>query len=159
MALHCAKEIFRSMKTATILAIMLCATATAYADFSYTVAQKTQGSPAAAGPSSTRVLYKGQKMMMDRGAEATVVDFDAQTITTLNKTQKTWSVRKFSELGQGLKQVDTDATIIDRGAEATVVDFDAQTITTLNKTQKTWSVRKFSELGQGLKQVDTDAKI
>ena len=113
MALHCAKEIFRSMKTATILAIMLCATATAYADFSYTVAQKTQGSPAAAGPSSTRVLYKGQKMMMDRGAEATVVDFDAQTITTLNKTQKTWSVRKFSELGQGLKQVDTDAKIID----------------------------------------------
>ena len=62
LALHCAKEIFRSMKTATILIIMLCATATAYADFSYTMAQKNQGSPAAAaGPASTKFLFKGQK--------------------------------------------------------------------------------------------------
>jgi len=112
MALHCAKEIFRSMKTATILAVMLCATATAYADFSYTMAQKPQGSPAAtAGPSATKFLFKGQKMMTDRSTGATIVDFDAQTITTLNKTQKTWSVMKFSEIGQGLKHTDIDAKI------------------------------------------------
>jgi hypothetical protein len=100
------------MKTAAILAIMLCATATAYADFSYTMAQKTQGSPAAvAGPSATRFLFKGQKMMTDRNTGATIVDFDAQTVTTLNKTQKTWSVMKFSDIGQGLKQTDIDAKI------------------------------------------------
>src|ERR1017187_9052505 len=105
MALHCAKEILHSMKTATVLAIMLCATAAAYADFSYTMAQKRQGSPSAtAGPSATRFLFKGQKMMTDRNTGATIVDFDAQTVTTINKTQKTWSVMKFSEIGQGLNQ-------------------------------------------------------
>src|ERR1039458_1683843 len=110
MALHCAKEIFHSMKTAAILVIMLCATATAYADFSYTMAQKNQGSPAAiAGPSATRFLFKGQKMMTDRSTGATIVDFDAQTVTTLNKTQKTYSVMKFSEIGQATKLGDIDA--------------------------------------------------
>jgi hypothetical protein len=112
MALHCAKEIFRSMKTVTILVVMLCATATAYADFSYTMAQRHQGSAAvAAGPSSTRFLFKGQKMMTDRTTGATIVDFDAQTVTTLNKTQKTWSVMKFSDIGQAVKQVDVDTKI------------------------------------------------
>ena len=100
------------MKTATILIIMLCATATAYADFSYTMAQKTQGSPAAvAGPSATRFLFKGQKMMTDRSTGATIIDFDAQTVTTLNKSQKTWSVTKFSELGQAPKQSDFETKI------------------------------------------------
>jgi hypothetical protein len=100
------------MKTATILVIMLCATATAYADFSYTMAQKNKGSMAvAAGPSATRFLFKGQKMMTDRNTGATIVDFDAQTVTTLNKTQKTWSVMKFSEIGQAAKLGDIDAKI------------------------------------------------
>ena len=98
------------MKTATILIIMLCATATAYADFSYTMAQKNQGSPTP-GPTSTRFLFKGQKMMTDRSSGATIVDFDAQTVTTLNKTQKTYSVMKFSEIGQGLKQTDIETKI------------------------------------------------
>ena len=100
------------MKTATILVIMLCATATAYADFSYTVAQKSQGSTAAiTGVPSIKYMYKGQKMMTDRGAAATIVDFDAQTITTLNKTERTYSVTKFSDLGQAAKQTDIDAKI------------------------------------------------
>jgi hypothetical protein len=94
------------MKTATILVIMLCATATAYADFSYTMAQKPQGSP-----SATRFLFKGQKMMTDRNTGATIVDFDAQTVTTLNKMQKNYSVMKFSEIGQAAKQGDIDAKI------------------------------------------------
>src|ERR1035438_9997467 len=77
-ALDYAEEIFHSMKTATILIIMLCAAATAYADFSYTMALKP-GSPAAiAGPSATRFLFKGQKMMTGRSTVATIVDFDAQ---------------------------------------------------------------------------------
>jgi len=91
---------------------MLGATATAYADFSYTMAQKNQGSSAvAAGAFSTKIFFKGQKMMTDRGAAATIVDFDAQTVTTLNKTQRTYSVTKFSDLGQGLKQNDIETRI------------------------------------------------
>jgi hypothetical protein len=100
------------MKTATILVAMLCATATAYADFSYTMAPKTQGTPAAvAGPSATRFFFKGQKMMTDRSTAATIVDFDAQTVTTLNKTQKNYSVMKFSEIGQAAKPDGIDAKI------------------------------------------------
>ena len=128
MALHCAKEIFHSMKTATLLAIMLGATATAYADFSYTMAQKNQGSSAAAaGASTTRILFKGQKMMSDRGAAATIVDFDAQTVTTVNKTQRTYSVTKFSDLGQGLKQndIETKIDVRETGQTKTIDGFNA----------------------------------
>ena len=135
MALHCAKEIFRSMRTATILIIMLCATATAYADFSYTMAQKNQGSPtAAAGPTSIRFFFKGQKMMTDRGTGATIVDFDAQTVTTLNKTQKNYSVMKFSEIGQAAKPDGIDAKIdVKETGETKMIDgFKAsQTVMTM----------------------------
>jgi hypothetical protein len=40
-----------------------------------------------------------------------IMDFDAQTVTTIHKTQKTWSVMKFSDLGQVVKQADIDARI------------------------------------------------
>ena len=123
------------MKTPTILIIMLCATATAYADFSYTMAQKPQGSPAAAaGPTSTRFFFKGQKMMTDRGTAATIVDFDAQTITTLNKTERTYSVTKFSDLGQAAKQADIDAKIDvkETGQKKTINGFSAsETVMTM----------------------------
>jgi hypothetical protein len=89
------------MKTATLLVVTLCATATAYADFSYTTTRKTQGSTAAAAPSSIKYFFKGQKMMTDSGDTATLIDFDAQTISTVNKSQKTWSVVKFSEIARG----------------------------------------------------------
>ena len=123
------------MKTPTILIIMLCATATAYVDFSYTMAQKPQGSPAAAaGPTSTRFFFKGQKMMTDRGTAATIVDFDAQTITTLNKTERTYSVTKFSDLGQAAKQADIDAKIDvkETGQKKTINGFSAsETVMTM----------------------------
>ena len=100
------------MNTAILLVVTLCATATAYADLSYTTTRKTAGSPAAAAaPSTTKYYFKGQKMMTDSGGVATLVDFDAQTITTIHKTQKTWTVMKFSELGDVMKSTDIDARI------------------------------------------------
>jgi hypothetical protein len=54
------------MKTATLLVVTLCATATVYGDFSYTTTRKTQGS-ASGAPSVTKVYYKGQRMMTDSG--------------------------------------------------------------------------------------------
>jgi hypothetical protein len=56
------------MKTVTLLVVTLCASATAYADFSYTTTRKAQGPTAAAAPSSTKYYYKGQKMMTDSDA-------------------------------------------------------------------------------------------
>jgi len=98
------------MKTVTLLVVTLCASAaTAYADFSYTTTRKAQGPTAAAAPSSTKYYYKGQKMMTDTDATAMIMDFASQTITTVHKTQKTWSVMKFSDVGQVVKQSDVDA--------------------------------------------------
>ena len=119
------------MKTAPILVVTLCATATAYADFSYTTTRKTQGtSAAAAGPSSTRYFFQGQKMMTDSGATATLIDFNAQTITIINKTQKTYSVMPFSEVGQAVKQTDIDAKIDVRetGEKKTINGFNASEV-------------------------------
>jgi hypothetical protein len=47
-------------------------------------------------------------MMTDSGDTATIIDFDAQTIGTVNKSQKTWSVVKFSEMAQRVKGADID---------------------------------------------------
>jgi preprotein translocase subunit YajC len=98
------------MKTATLLVVTLCATATAYADFSFTTTRKTQGSTATAA-SSTKYSFKGQKVMTESGDSATIIDFDAQTITTVNKSQKTWSKVKFSEMAQRVKGKDIDRKI------------------------------------------------
>jgi hypothetical protein len=100
------------MKIAILLAVTVCVATSAYADFSYTIARKTQGSPAAAAaPSTTKYFYKGQRMMTDSGAAATIVDFDAQTITILNRTAQNYTVMKFSDLGQAAKATDIDAKI------------------------------------------------
>src|ERR1700690_3006250 len=113
------------MKIAALLAVTLCA-GTAYADFTYTTTRKTLGTQAAA-PSTTKFFYKGQKMMTDSGAAATLIDFDAQTITTLNKTAQTYTVMKFSELGQMAKQTDIDAKIEvkETGEKKTINGFTA----------------------------------
>ena len=87
------------MKTAALLVVTLCATATAYADFSYTTTRKIQG-PAASEPAVTKLFYKGQKMMTDSGAAATIFDFDAQTITVLNKGTQNYTVIQFGEIGR-----------------------------------------------------------
>ncbi len=123
------------MRTATLLAVTFCAAATAYADFSYTTTRKTEGSPAAgAVPSATKYYYKGQKMMTDSGDTATVIDFDAQTVTLIHKAQKTYSVMNFSDLGQVLKQADVDAKIDvkETGQKKTINGFNAtETVMTM----------------------------
>ena len=117
------------MKIAALLAVTLCAATTAYADFSYTTTRKTSGTQAAA-PSTTKFFYKGQKMMSDAGLAATLIDFDEQTITTFNKTQKTYTVMKFSELGQMAKQTDIEAKIDvkETGEKKTINGFSASEV-------------------------------
>jgi hypothetical protein len=116
------------MKIAALLAVTLFAAA-AYADFSYTTTRKTSGTQAAA-PSTTKFFYKGQKMMSDAGLAATLIDFDEQTITTFNKTQKTYTVMKFSELGQMAKQTDIEAKIDvkETGEKKTINGFSASEV-------------------------------
>ncbi len=118
------------MKIAALLAVTLCAAATAYADFSYTTTRKTSGTQAAAGPSTTKYFYKGQRMMTDSGTIATLIDFDAQTVTTLNKPAQNYTVMTFSELGQMVKQADIDVKIDvkETGEKKTINGFSASEV-------------------------------
>src|ERR1700761_2231585 len=64
----------------------------ARADFSYTETMK------GGGDVTTKHFLKGQKMKLERPDGGTILDFDAQTVTTVNNKDRTYSVTKFSDL-------------------------------------------------------------
>src|SRR5580765_3818359 len=114
------------MKTITLLFLTLCAAASAWADFSYTTTRKGSG-PAAAGPATTKHYFKGQKMLTDSGNTAMLIDFDAQTITNIDKAQKTFTPIKFSDLPDLLKQGDIEvkADVKETGQKKVINGFNA----------------------------------
>src|SRR3954462_12949369 len=87
---------------ATMAAILVLGNGTpAFADFSYTVARKTTGgmmSGMAKAAGNSRMYYKDQKMKIENDDTSIILDFDAQTITTVNNRQKTWTVKRFADL-------------------------------------------------------------
>ena len=83
---------------------------TALADFSYTSTTKGAGMMAAAN-SSTKHYLKGQKMMIDSGNTAMIMDFGAETFTSIDNTSKTYTVTKFSELNQTMKDTSADVKV------------------------------------------------
>lgn len=91
----------------------------ARADFSYTTTR--QG---ANNESATKHYLKGQKMLTDNGRTSTIMDFDAQTITTINNANKTYSVRSFSDLDRGV-QTDVQADVKSTGQKKTINGFNA----------------------------------
>jgi hypothetical protein len=80
----------------------------ARADFSYTSTRK--GTGAGQTGEVTKHYLKGQKVMFDSGNRMILVDFDSQTVTTMQTAQKTYTVVKFSDLGQNLKDTDVEIT-------------------------------------------------
>jgi hypothetical protein len=71
------------MKITNLILIAVVGAMAARADFSYTMTRKSaQGSG-----ETTTVYIKGHKMMTDNGNTTMVMDFDAQTIATFNKSQ------------------------------------------------------------------------
>src|SRR2546427_5605243 len=54
---------------------------------------------------------KGQKMKTDSGATALIMDFEAQTITTISNDQKTYTVTKFADTAQVLKKAGADVSV------------------------------------------------
>jgi len=124
-------ESFSLMKTVTVLVLTLVAVCTARADFSYTTTRKSsQGPISGAPPQTTKHYLKGQKMKMDNGDTATIMDFDAQTITTINNTRKTYSVTQFNELSKALDKagVDTEVDVTDTGQHKSINGFEASEI-------------------------------
>src|SRR5215471_16857261 len=123
------------MKTAQLLILPLACALTARADFSYIQTQKAGGgmmaaAAAAAGNATTKHFLKGQKLKTDNGTTVLILDFDAQTITNINHTQKTYSVSKFADMGQALKNAGGEIKIDlkETGEKKTVNGFNASQV-------------------------------
>lgn len=93
------------MKLAPLLILTLASGLTVRADFSYVATRKP------AGDQVTKHYLKGQKLKIDSGGTATVIDCDAQTVTTIDNHAKTYAVTKFSDLGDVLKQSNVDMKV------------------------------------------------
>jgi hypothetical protein len=113
------------MNLRNLILLTVVASAVARADFGYTMTRK--GGPGGAASGDTKYFYKGQKMKTDSGTTATILDFDAQTLTTINNTQKTYTVRKFSDLGQTMAAsgADLQADVKETGQHKTINGFNA----------------------------------
>jgi hypothetical protein len=82
---------------------VITATVPAMADFSYTTTRKTTGGSMAAtagnaANGTSKTYFKGQKLRTDSGDVSVIMDFEAQTITTINNAQKTVSVQNFKDV-------------------------------------------------------------
>jgi hypothetical protein len=116
--------------THKILLLALIAGAASAADFSYTMTTKSSGGPGG-GDSVTKHYLKGQKMMIDSGSVAIITDFDSQTLTTINKTQKTYSVTKFADLGQAsaaVSNADVKVDVKETGQQKNVNGYNASEV-------------------------------
>lgn len=125
-------------RCAALFAVTLAASLIASADFSYTTTQKvTGGSMAAiAGANADRtakIYFKGQKMMTAAGHTATIVDFAAQTVTRIDNAQKTYTVKKFSDLPGAGTDPDVSVDVKETGQTKVVNGFNAtETIVTMS---------------------------
>jgi hypothetical protein len=80
-----------------------------------------------AGERTSKHYIKGQKMITDDGDRVTIMDLDAQTMTTINRTQKTYSVRPFNEMynKSAAAGMNVTADIKKTGQHKTINGFDA----------------------------------
>jgi hypothetical protein len=115
------------MKLARFFILALAAGAIARADFSYTTTRKSSAAaPAPTGEQSTKFYLKGQKMLSDMGNMAILIDFDAQTVTTISKIGKSYSVKPFGEMGQTIPGgTDMQVDFKETGEHKTINGFDA----------------------------------
>ena len=115
------------MKSAAVVILSLAAVLPAHADFSYTSTRKSSQATPAAGPQVSKHYLKGQKMKVDNGDTSTIIDFDAQTLTTVNNRDKTYTVTKFGDLTQAMDkmQVETQVDVKETGQHKTINGFDA----------------------------------
>jgi hypothetical protein len=113
------------MTVSKLFILALAAAAAAHADFSYTTTTK---GPTMPGMDQTSKHYlKGDKMMTDMGNSAMIIDFDAQTVTHIDKANKTYSVSKVSDLtGQAQEaKAEMSADFKETGQHKTINGFNA----------------------------------
>ena len=79
-----------------------------------------------AGDGASKTYFKGQRLKSETGDTATIIDFDAQSITTINNQQKTVSVKSFSDVAAARpNDVNPAINVKETGAKKTVNGFDA----------------------------------
>ena len=118
------------MKGSILIAAVLTFARFATGDFSYQVTTKTGGAMAAmagSGPQAATYYFKGQKMKHDRGNTAIIMDFDAQTVTTIDNARKSYTVKSFSEVTAPAKldNLDAKADVRETGQKRAVNGFNA----------------------------------
>jgi hypothetical protein len=111
------------LKTAQLLTLALAASFPAHADFSYTQTRK------GAAPQVTKYYFKGTRMMADSGDTARIVDYSSQTMTTINKGAKTYSVQPIGgSLPAGSSNVDLHIDVKETGQTKTINGFDCRQV-------------------------------
>jgi hypothetical protein len=114
------------MTVSKLFCLALAAGSVAHADFSYTTTRKGASMPGAAADQTTKTYLKGQKMMSEMGDRATIMDFDAQTITKIDRAKKTYTVSKFSDVNPAAAQdVSVTVDVKETGQHKTINGFDA----------------------------------
>lgn len=119
------------MRLTMLVMAALAIAGAAQADFSYKVTRKTGGmmAPMAnAGPQTSTYSFKGQKMKSDNGASATILDFDAQTITTINHAAKSYTVRGFGDATAGNNEMQAQVEVKDTGQKRVINGFNASEV-------------------------------
>jgi hypothetical protein len=110
------------MRLTHLLWIALAASMAARGDFSYTMTSKS----GMGGGQETKTSIKGQKMAIDNANTTTILDFDAQTVTRINKSQNTYTVTKFSDTGSALANASVTADLKETGQTKNIGGFDAK---------------------------------
>jgi len=122
------------MKPSVFVLLALAAPLAARADFSYTTTARSTGGMmagvAAAGGANrgTRHLLKGDKMKLDHGDFATIIDFGAQTLTRLDHARKTFTVSSLADPAAkaGQTGAEIQADVEDTGQRKTINGYDAR---------------------------------
>ncbi len=109
------------MKPTHVPLLMLAVSLTAHADFSYTMTQK-------GGDQTSKHYFKGQKMMVERGTKSTIMDFEAQTLTSIDNAAKTYTVTRFSDMANAATGMDVKADIKNTGQKKTINGYNANQV-------------------------------
>jgi hypothetical protein len=97
------------------------------ADFSYTTTIKGSGPAAGA---VTKHKIKGNKMKVDTGSSIIISDLDAQTVTIINVTAKTYSVTPITQAGAAMTKagMEVKADVKDTGQQKRIGGFNCRQV-------------------------------
>jgi hypothetical protein len=110
------------MRSLHIPLLMLAASFTAHADFSFTMTQKSGGGEVG------KHYFKGQKMKVERGTKTTIMDFEAQTTTSIDDATKTYTVTKFGALAGPAASVEVKADVKSTGQKKNINGYNAEQV-------------------------------